>query len=77
MNDRDAGCVRHAIHRAQNINTSASVKMPITVFLSREQRPCDDQIETGRWTHVGTSPRLTSFDVAQARKRFQVFMADS
>ena len=77
MCDRDDSCVRHSIHRAQRVNTSASVALPVTIWLSREQSPYDDQIETGRWTHVGTSPRLTSFDVAQARRRFQVFMADS
>jgi len=77
MGDRDENCVRHSIHRANRVNTSASVALPVFVYLSRDQSPYDDQIETGRWTHVGTSPRLTSYDVAQARRRFQVFMADS
>ncbi len=77
MNDRDDHCVRHSVHRAQRVNTHAAVSLPISVYISREQRPYDDQIETGRWTHIGTSPRLTSFDVAQARRRFQTFMADS
>lgn len=77
MEDRDNACVRHSMHRAQRVNTHAAVKVPITVYMSTDQNPYDQQIETGRWTHVGTSPRLTNFDISQARRRHQVFMADS
>jgi hypothetical protein len=35
------------------------------------------QMDTDKWMHVGVSPKLTSHDIARARKRQQVFMADS
>jgi len=34
-------------------------------------------IDTDRWIHVGTSPKISQCDVSQARRRLQTFMADS
>ena len=78
------GAVRHAVCRGHNANAHSCSQHSAH---SCQQYPqqyrviCDadqfrQQLDTGRWSHVGTSPRLSTNDRIQARRRFQVFMAD-
>lgn len=75
---RDDECLRHAMSRSKQPKFHQDIgRTPVQVYVNYDGCNWKDHVETGRWLHVGTSPKISTFDKMQARRRFQTYMADS
>lgn len=68
--------LNHALCRAQNSNTNTPHYTPLgSSMVDGEQ--FSQQIDTGRWGHVGLAKTVSSAERMTARKRYQFFMKNN
>lgn len=75
--DRDDANLRQFKARTGNAKVDAQGPAPIHVYVTFDGfNMRGEQLDTCAWTHVGTSPRVTPWDVSRARRRVQEYMND-
>lgn len=76
--DRDDANMKH--FKARSKNNKKSQKSSTTSQQKKVEydgMPNVQEIDAARWCYVGTSPCVTDYNVCQARKRHQAWMADN
>lgn len=74
---RDDKALQHFMARAQRPTQHPVQRQPVQVFVVYDSAGMKEGLTHGkRWTHVGTSPKLSPVDQMQARRRIQTYMAD-